>query len=327
MRRLPGPRETILSNYSKVAAFLRKQIEIHKKDWDPFHHRDFIDSYIGEIDKVMTSHLVGQIQMDESKIHPIKMLCALLIQSVCTYTSLCVKSLLCDQPSSHYHSSWLIGKLTYQSLLLQRRNDREAGFRVENLAFCTLDMFEAGTQTMTSTLRWALLFMMKYPEVQSRYHVTPTLLSTFLEFCVYIWECVLWGDTTLKLTLCLFIKRKSKLRSTEWWDSLANPAWQTKSTCPILMQFFMRRSGLATSCRLMHPVWPGETQHWGDIWYQRYLSTTGFTCSFKCCHPESERLSFSSCWLGLLVTVYVLCWKPWQYRQLCTLSSFRGPWS
>lgn len=98
MRRLPGPRETILSNYSKVAAFLRKQIEIHKKDWDPFHHRDFIDSYIGEIDK--------------------------------------------------------------------RRNDREAGFRVENLAFCTLDMFEAGTQTMTSTLRWALLFMMKYPEVQ-----------------------------------------------------------------------------------------------------------------------------------------------------------------
>lgn len=98
MKRFPGPRETILSNYSKVAAFLRKQIEIHKKDWDPFHHRDFIDSYIGEIDK--------------------------------------------------------------------RRKDREAGFGVENLVYCTLDMLEAGTETMTSTLRWALLFMMKYPEVQ-----------------------------------------------------------------------------------------------------------------------------------------------------------------
>ncbi|KAJ8378494.1 hypothetical protein AAFF_G00239580 [Aldrovandia affinis] len=32
----------------------------------------------------------------------------------------------------------------------------------------TLDLFEAGTETLTNTLRWALLFMIKYPEVQSR---------------------------------------------------------------------------------------------------------------------------------------------------------------
>ncbi|KAL2094931.1 hypothetical protein ACEWY4_009650 [Coilia grayii] len=102
MRRLPGPHEIILSNYSKLAASLRKQIEIHKKDWDPFHHRDFVDSYIGEIDK--------------------------------------------------------------------RRKDTEAGFRVENLVYCTLDMFEAGTETVTSTLRWALLNMIKYPVVQEEVH-------------------------------------------------------------------------------------------------------------------------------------------------------------
>ncbi|XP_063059519.1 cytochrome P450 2J2-like isoform X2 [Engraulis encrasicolus] len=102
MRRLPGPHEIILSNYSKLAYFVRKQIEIHKKDWDPFYHRDFVDSYIGEIDK--------------------------------------------------------------------RRKDTEAGFRVENLAYCTLDMFEAGTETVTSTLRWALLNMIKYPVIQEEVH-------------------------------------------------------------------------------------------------------------------------------------------------------------
>ncbi|CAB1326475.1 unnamed protein product [Coregonus sp. 'balchen'] len=79
-------------------SFLRKEIEKHKKDWDPFDHRDFIDSYIGEIDK--------------------------------------------------------------------KKRDTEAGFHSENLVYCSLDLFEAGTETMTNTLRWALLYMVKYPEVQ-----------------------------------------------------------------------------------------------------------------------------------------------------------------
>ncbi|XP_029498881.2 cytochrome P450 2J2-like isoform X2 [Oncorhynchus nerka] len=101
-KRLPGlrsgPHVTILSNYAKIVSFLRKEIEKHKKDWDPFDHRDYIDSYIGEIDK--------------------------------------------------------------------RKRDIEAGFHSENLVYCSLDLFEAGTETMTNTLRWALLYMVKYPDVQ-----------------------------------------------------------------------------------------------------------------------------------------------------------------
>ncbi|XP_070989343.1 cytochrome P450 2J2-like isoform X5 [Oncorhynchus clarkii lewisi] len=101
-KRLPGlrsgPHVTILSNYAKIVSFLRKEIEKHKKDWDPFDHRDYIDSYIGEIDK--------------------------------------------------------------------KKRDIEAGFHSENLVYCSLDLFEAGTETMTNTLRWALLYMVKYPDVQ-----------------------------------------------------------------------------------------------------------------------------------------------------------------
>ncbi|XP_056103404.1 cytochrome P450 2J2-like [Rhinichthys klamathensis goyatoka] len=98
--RFYGSHKTIQSNYTKLTAFIKKQIEKQKKDWDPFDHRDFIDAYIGEIDK--------------------------------------------------------------------RRKDTEAAFTVDNLACITVDLLKAGTQTMSDTLRQALLLMIKYPKVQEK---------------------------------------------------------------------------------------------------------------------------------------------------------------
>lgn len=45
----------------------------------------------------------------------------------------------------------------------------EAGFNLESLVVCTLDMAEAGIETVATTLRWALFFMIKYPEIQGRW--------------------------------------------------------------------------------------------------------------------------------------------------------------
>jgi len=39
-------------------------------------------------------------------------------------------------------------------------------FNEENLICSTLDLFFAGTETTSTTLRWALLCMALYPEVQ-----------------------------------------------------------------------------------------------------------------------------------------------------------------
>ncbi|NXM00677.1 CP2J2 protein, partial [Tyrannus savana] len=39
-------------------------------------------------------------------------------------------------------------------------------FREEHLIACTLDLMVAGTETTSSTLRWALLFMALHPEIQ-----------------------------------------------------------------------------------------------------------------------------------------------------------------
>ncbi|XP_015726105.1 cytochrome P450 2J2-like [Coturnix japonica] len=41
-------------------------------------------------------------------------------------------------------------------------------FCEDNLVACTLDLFFAGTETTSTTIRWALLFMAMYPELQAR---------------------------------------------------------------------------------------------------------------------------------------------------------------
>lgn len=96
---LPGPHQTIHSNYEKVTGFLQEEILKHTEDRDPDDPRDFVDVYLGEIEK----------------------------------------------------------------------NTHEgAGFNLESLVICTLDMVEAGTETVATTLRWALFFMIKYPEMQEK---------------------------------------------------------------------------------------------------------------------------------------------------------------
>ncbi|XP_041696099.1 cytochrome P450 2J2 isoform X2 [Coregonus clupeaformis] len=47
-------------------------------------------------------------------------------------------------------------------------DDTRAGFNLENLCFCTLDLFVAGTETTSTTLYWGLLFMINYPEIQAK---------------------------------------------------------------------------------------------------------------------------------------------------------------
>ncbi|XP_063790601.1 cytochrome P450 2K1-like [Pseudophryne corroboree] len=41
-------------------------------------------------------------------------------------------------------------------------------FNEENLVFSALDLFSGGTETISTTLRWSLLLMAKYPEIQKR---------------------------------------------------------------------------------------------------------------------------------------------------------------
>ncbi|XP_030063540.1 cytochrome P450 2D15 [Microcaecilia unicolor] len=50
------------------------------------------------------------------------------------------------------------------------KRDPETSFTETNLILTTLDLFSAGTETTATTLRWALLFMILYPDIQSKVH-------------------------------------------------------------------------------------------------------------------------------------------------------------
>nr|XP_056705328.1 cytochrome P450 2J2-like [Euleptes europaea] len=98
MKYLPGPHQTVITNWKQLKSFVKESIEKHKADWSPSQTRDFIDAYLNEIAK----------------------------------------------------------------------EDAPASFSEENLLQSTLDLFLAGTETTSTTLRWALLYMAIYPEVQAK---------------------------------------------------------------------------------------------------------------------------------------------------------------
>ncbi|XP_041646824.1 cytochrome P450 2J4-like [Cheilinus undulatus] len=50
------------------------------------------------------------------------------------------------------------------------KEDKESGFDIENLCFCALDLFGAGTETTATTLNWGLLYMIYYPQIQEKVH-------------------------------------------------------------------------------------------------------------------------------------------------------------
>ncbi|XP_028818308.1 cytochrome P450 2J6-like [Denticeps clupeoides] len=100
MKHLPGQHNDLFRNYETITAFIREDVEKHKKEHNPDNPRDYIDAFLTEM-----------------------------------------------KNSPH---------------------DLADGFYEYNLVRNSLDLFLAGTETTSTTLGWALLFLVKYPDVQEK---------------------------------------------------------------------------------------------------------------------------------------------------------------
>uniref|UniRef100_A0A667WM51 Cytochrome P450, family 2, subfamily N, polypeptide 13 n=1 Tax=Myripristis murdjan TaxID=586833 RepID=A0A667WM51_9TELE len=70
------------------------------------------------------------------------------------------------------HIFWLSSHHSLTTMYLcfiseQHQGESNLGFSEANLALCSLDLFVAGTETTSTTLLWALTFLIKNPDVQA----------------------------------------------------------------------------------------------------------------------------------------------------------------
>ncbi|XP_070816721.1 cytochrome P450 2J4-like [Chaetodon trifascialis] len=101
MKHLPGPHNKLFSHFNTLQDFITEEVKSHKKDLDYNNPRDYIDTFIIEMEK---------------------------------------------------------------------HKETDLGFTETNLALCSLDLFLAGTETTSTTLLWALVFLIKHPDVKDKVH-------------------------------------------------------------------------------------------------------------------------------------------------------------
>uniref|UniRef100_A0A8C4NRK3 Cytochrome P450, family 2, subfamily N, polypeptide 13 n=1 Tax=Dicentrarchus labrax TaxID=13489 RepID=A0A8C4NRK3_DICLA len=101
MKHLPGPHNKIFSHNEALLDFIGEEVKMHKNNVDHNNPRDYIDTFITEI---------------------------------------------------------------------ENHKDSELGFTETNLAVCSLDLFLAGTETTSTTLLWALVFLISNPDIQDKVH-------------------------------------------------------------------------------------------------------------------------------------------------------------
>ena len=189
MELLPGQHHTVFAKVEKVRGFIMKKIQEHHNTLDPSCPRDYIDCFLTKLNQVWKNQFMSQNELLWTKVIIFvrftfsifgiltKFLPGFTCEQYCSYWALwnikCTNevpqvhvNILNFDPSGFYCQ---IGELVLV-LFLQEKHIPTTEFHYENLVSTVLNLFLVGTETTSSTLRFAINVLVRYPKIQGRTH-------------------------------------------------------------------------------------------------------------------------------------------------------------
>uniref|UniRef100_A0A5F9CIA5 Cytochrome P450 2E1 n=1 Tax=Oryctolagus cuniculus TaxID=9986 RepID=A0A5F9CIA5_RABIT len=141
---MPGSHRKVIKNTCEIKEYTLARVKEHQKSLDPSCPRDFIDCLLIEMEKAMA-------RAHRSAPPPRGLL------PVPSY------GLLIKTPDL----GWKEGTL---ATVAQDKHGTEPLYTLENIAVTVADLFFAGTETTSTTLRYGLLILLKHPEIEEKLH-------------------------------------------------------------------------------------------------------------------------------------------------------------
>ncbi|KAH0620189.1 hypothetical protein JD844_020195 [Phrynosoma platyrhinos] len=133
MEYIPGPHHRIESGSLKSKQFFLEEAKEHRATLDPSSPRDFIDCFY--------------IKMD---------------QEVCQQKA-------CNRQFLYFSEhNWRGSTDCVTCMHCQEKYNDASEFNMDNLVISSLDLFGAGTETTSTTLRYGLLILQKYPKIEGK---------------------------------------------------------------------------------------------------------------------------------------------------------------
>lgn len=170
MHHFPGPHQEVFAFNDFMHNLVMNEVHAHEREkaGDP---QDLIDFYLAQIEKVSIC-LPHKPLLGLGAYYKYLLLSNYYRILICT---LCLARKFFA--AHHFHplkpiATWPEVSLkisTSQSpceYILQTKDDPTSTFNKDNMVQTVVDLLLGGTETTSTTLLWALLYMVKYPEIQ-----------------------------------------------------------------------------------------------------------------------------------------------------------------
>ncbi|PIO38298.1 hypothetical protein AB205_0154610 [Aquarana catesbeiana] len=194
--KIPGPHQKLFKAVHDMHKFIEERVKMHKETLDPGSPRDFIDCFLLKMEQVIkfsdnklywrkfracvhksdaqkSMHARNQA---EGAALAIELPFSRLVVHLVLHRVLDVRNFrqrLCDHVYARQVQANILRKKIHGFVI--GKSDREKDvlqteFHMEGIVHTTFDLFSAGTESVSTTLRYGLLILLKHADVEERIH-------------------------------------------------------------------------------------------------------------------------------------------------------------